>query len=453
MAKVRSLLVLAGSLLELQIGFAAGKPKPPADICVNGVPCSVAAAAGIQAKSAAAFVDSIGVDVHFTQPQTAYVTSFPLVKEKLLALGVHHVRDGEIDRQGSFADNDAAALFRELGQSGVRVTFIFNANLSQEFVRGFPARVAPSFEAYEFPNELNASSNANWASTLRDWAPKFQSYIRSDTALGGYPIVGPSLMDLGNNPHSALGDLSAYMDFGNIHAYYSSRHPATEGWGGPATAPCDQWRYGALGYNLCNARRVSGAKPIVVTESGWGSDVTKPDQVPESIQAKYLARMLLLHFDAGIARTFIYQFVDAGTDNFNAYGLLSATVQEKPSFKEIKSLIDLLRDSANVDSPGTLAYSLTGDMSDVRTLLFQKSDGSFRAILWIEKAGFDPFTRLPVPVTSRSINLHLDTTASLKSISVFQDDGSLRTSAPPRSARGDYALTLTDNLTVLEISR
>lgn len=453
MAKVRFVLGLVGSILTLPSGFAAVKPKPPSDICVNGAPCPAEAAAAVRARSAAAFVDSIGVNVHFTQLQTPYVTSFSLVKEKLLALGVHHVREGAIDRQGGFADTDQAAVFRELGESGIRVTFIFNPNLTKEFVQGFPARVAPAFEAYEFPNELNASSNASWANTLRDWAPKFHSYIRSDAALDSYQIVGPSLMDLGNNPHSTLGDLSAHMDFGNTHAYYSSRHPATEGWGGRATAPCAQWRYGALGYNVCNARRVSAAKPIVATEAGWGSDATKQDQVTESIQAKYLARMLLLHFDSGIARTFIYQFVDSGTDNFNAYGLLTAAGREKPAYKEIKSLIGLLRDSANVDSPGTLAYTLAGDTSDVRTLLLQKSDGSFRLILWIEKAGFDPFTKVLQTVATKNITLRLGTAAKLTSISSFQDDGGVRATALQTSAGGDYALTLTDNLTVLEIWR
>lgn len=452
MAKVRFLLALIGSILTLHSGFAAVKPKPPENICVNGTPCPTEAAAAVQARSAAAFVDSIGVNVHFTQRRTAYVTIFPLIKEKLLALGVRHIRDGAIHRQGSFADTDQSALFRELGASGVRVTFIFDPNMSKEFVQGFPARVAPSFNAYEFPNELDAPSNPDWANTLRDWAPKFQSYIRSNAALESYQIIGPSLRAVGNPSHSTLGDLSAHIDFGNIHAYYISRHPATDGWGGRGTAPCDQWRYGALGYNVCNARRVSGAKPIIATETGWGSDVTKQNQVPESIQAKYLARMLLLHFDAGIARTFIYQFVDAGTDGFYAYGLLTASGQEKPAYKEIKALIGLLRDSGNVGFPGTLAYSLAGDTSDLRTLLLQKSDGSFRAIVWIEKAGFDPFTRVPLTVSSRNVNLHLDTMTYLKSVSTFLDDGSLRTSVPAHSNRGEYAITVTDNLTILEIS-
>ena len=52
----------------------------------------------------------------------------------------------------------------------------------------------------------------------------------------------------------------------------------------------------------------------MVTEGGYATGVTPGREVTPEIQARYIARMLLLHFKAGIRRTFIYQFADSGTD-------------------------------------------------------------------------------------------------------------------------------------------
>lgn len=447
------ILALIGSTFGTGIVVAAVKPKAPTDLAIDNVRSQADSPAGVQAKSAAAFVDSIGVNVHFNQLQTPYVTLYPLVKRKLLESGIRHIRDGAIDAQGTFPKKDQSATFRDLGESGIRVTFIFKANVSKEFIQGYPAYVAPAFEAYEFPNELNARSDIGWAVILHSWAPLMKTYVRSGETSAKYPIIGPSLIDAGDNPHQAVGDLSDYMDYGNVHAYYSSRHPGTAGWGSRGTTPCDQWNYGSIDFKLCNVRRVSAAKPIMSTESGWGSDITAKNQVTASIQCKYLVRMLLLHFDLGMPRTFIYQLVDSGSDGFGAYGLLSATGEEKPAFKAVKSLIRLMQDAAPVKSPESLGYSILGDTSNVRNVLLQKSDGSFRLVVWIEKSGFDSEKKLPLTVPARTINLQLDAATQLKSVSAFQEDGSVHTAAPPSGNKEDYTLTITDHLTVLEISR
>ena len=284
-----------------------------------------------------------------------------------------------------------------------------------------------------------------------DWNAEPQD-LKSGRGTAGYPIIGPSLIDKGDNPFGALGDLADSMTFGNVHAYYSSRNPGTVGWGGRAAAPCEAWRYGSTGYNLCNARRVSGAKPIVATETGWGTDVTLQDHVPESIQAKYLARMLLLHFNAGVRRTFIYQFMDAGRNSFNAYGLVTETGREKPSFVELKNLIGLLRDSSGASMTGRLPFALAGNTADIQTTILRKSDGSFRAILWIEKPGFDPISRTPVAVAPSRITVHFSGASNVRTISTFQDNGSVRVTTPPRASSGAYSLDITDNLTVVDVT-
>src|SRR5262245_26276584 len=77
--------------------LGAARPNPPDPVCVDGK-CSSRDTENVRARSAASFVDSIGVNVHFSNPRTAYVTRYPEVKQKLLALGVRHLRDGAADR-------------------------------------------------------------------------------------------------------------------------------------------------------------------------------------------------------------------------------------------------------------------------------------------------------------------------------------------------------------------
>jgi hypothetical protein len=65
--------------LVILLAIAVATPKP-------------ADAAPVPAKSAASFVESIGVDTHFSYTDTPYVSRFQEVKAKLAELGVHHIR-------------------------------------------------------------------------------------------------------------------------------------------------------------------------------------------------------------------------------------------------------------------------------------------------------------------------------------------------------------------------
>ncbi len=53
-----------------------------------------ASAAPVPAKSADAFVDSIGVNTHLDYTESPYARFNDLIKPKLKELGVRHIRDG-----------------------------------------------------------------------------------------------------------------------------------------------------------------------------------------------------------------------------------------------------------------------------------------------------------------------------------------------------------------------
>ncbi|HTU64393.1 MAG TPA: hypothetical protein VMF52_00465 [Steroidobacteraceae bacterium] len=405
-------------------------------------------AAGIPTYSAHDFIDSVGVNTHLRHKRSVYDTQFAALKQKLLDAHIGHIRDGAMDKDGGFHDADASARFAELGRAGIRATFVFRPMAPREFVQGWPARVAPSFEAYELPNEMNQVKNLPWAETLRVYMPMFRQYVREGRGGSDYPIVGPSLADVGGNPFAMLGDRSADIDFGNVHKYYRAWNPGVEGYGGKAgDPPCEKYRYGALAYALCRAAIVSGDKPVIVTEAGYATGGKPGFFVPPEVQSKYLARLLLLHFAAGVKRTFVYQLADHGSDTGGSMGLIDQQGGEKPAFRELKALMRELFDERDA-KPAPLDAALDGDVDDVKALSFGKSDGSYRIVLWLEKAGYDVKTSQPIEVRPQDVRVALGDGFSIRRVVGFADDGGTRERKPAGAS-----LAVTDNLTVLDVGR
>ena len=401
------------------------------------------------------FIDSVGVIIHLHNSQGFYRTQFALMKQKLLDARIKHVREGALDLNGAFNPADSAALLQDLGRAGIKVTYIFKANVTKEFVQGFPARVDPSFAAFEHPNELNLQRTTPWIQTLQSWAPTFAQLIRSNPATAAYPIIGPSLADMGEDPNGPLGSLEPYIDFGNLHQYYPGYNPGTQGYGRRGLAPCDAFRYGSLGYSMCHIAKVAGSKPIICTEAGFGSNPAVGHQVTPAIQAKYNSRMLMLDLKAGIPRTFLYQLADYGTDGFGDYGQLTSTGVEKPAYKQLRGLMNELYDVPSTGTPTALPISLSGITTDVESLMFAKSDGSYRLVLWIEKPGYDPNANsgagAVVEVPTQTITVSFPEANPARRIVRFDETGAL--TVKDISVSTPLQLMVGDNLTIVEFGR
>ena len=407
----------------------------------------------IETRWASAFTDSVGVNTHLRHARSFYDRDFELLKQRLLAARIRHIRDGAMDQDGRFFERDRAERFRELGEAGIRVTFIFRPMVTREFVQGFPERVRPAFEAYELPNELNQQKNMPWAEVLRVWMPMFAEYVRSGSESARYPIVGPSIADLGGDPQLLLGERSADLDLGNLHKYYRAFNPATAGYGRPGRPPCEAFRYGALPYAMCQVRRISGDKPIICTEAGYASNGPSARAVTPEIQARYLTRMLMLHLKAGIARTFIYQLADHGSDEGGAMGLLDADGAEKPAWRQLSALMRELEDDSARSGRGRappLDVALDGELEHLETLLFAKGDGSYRLVLWLETPSVDPVTARALDVARQQVTVKLPAGYRVRRLVTFESSGapSVRnlSAAAPKVA-------IDDNLTIADITR
>lgn len=424
-------------------------PARTAANVATGLLLATSATAEVPTYSAGEFVDSVGVNTHLHHVGSFYDLHFEQVVSRLLAARITHVRDGATDLDGSFYPRDAAERFAALGRAGIGVTFIFRPWVSREFVTGWPARVAPAFEAYEAPNEFNLQNAVPWSKTLRDWLPRFAQFIREDPAVARYPIVGPSIADLGGEPQRQLGDLSAYLDYGNLHKYYRAYTVDNSGYGAPGTVPCERLRYGQLGYALCQARRISADKPMVCTEAGYGSGATPGRELSPELQARYVSRLLLLHFEAGIRRTFIYQLADSGNDAGAHFGLLDAEGEEKPAYRQVAALLRELSGTRADPSPTPLPVSLAPAPPALKAMAFSMGDGSYRLVSWLEVPGADPRTSAPLPVAGQQVHLALPANYRFTAVVGFEADGRAQSRAV--SARRMLDLDVTDNPTIVRV--
>jgi hypothetical protein len=72
-------------------------------------------------QTADAFVDSIGINTHFSYTDAIYHLDFPLVKQALLDLKIRHIRDGM-----HTVPSDYYELQNELGDAGIRCCYILD---------------------------------------------------------------------------------------------------------------------------------------------------------------------------------------------------------------------------------------------------------------------------------------------------------------------------------------
>jgi hypothetical protein len=388
------------------------------------------------AQSAQAFVASVGVNVHLTYTDTPY-GDFPSVERALTGLGVRHIRDGLL---AGPPDNYYEHL-NELGRLGIKGIFVTNPKESDSTMTAFPARVRDSFEGYEAPNEFDARRDPDWSATLAVFMKRLHDAAKTDPATSAFPIIGPSLTRPASFPSAAA--CSPFFDDANLHNYFGGRNPGTHGWGSGG--------YGSIDWNLNLAEEAWPGKPTVTTETGYQTDVNKPQGIPEDVAGVYLPRALLEQWMHGIRRTYIYQLLDLGNESKfsdNSYGLLHSDFSPKPAYAAIQGMLRLLSDPGPAFRLGGIEYSLTGDLSGVEHVLFEKRDGSFFLTLWIEEPAYDVDGKKRLAVPPQRASIRTDYPMNL-TVHALDDAGSMHDSRQGVSQAS--ALELTDKVTILEL--
>lgn len=384
------------------------------------------------AKPADSFVNTIGVNTHFHYMDTPYVDAFSTIQSLLVGSGIRHIRDGAIDTTWQpYYDR-----LNALGSAGVKADLVTSVNQSAAFISAYPSRVLSAIESFEGPNEYDHSGDPNWASTLASFQRTLYSAVQ-----GRYPVIGPALT--GEGQYAAVGDISAAATYGNMHDYLAGRNPGTTGWGGTNMFGT----YATIRYNMAVAQQTTKTKPIFATETGYGE--VGSYAVPGAVKAKYTLRSFLEHFNAGVRRTYVYEFLDEGGDYFGTYGLVTWDLVPKPSYFAVKTLIGRLSDKGAYFSPKSLTYGLTAS-SVVHHTLLQKRDGTFDLVLWQEAAGSNPDTAATYTVPQETATLNFASTPKVIGATMIGDDGN---AAPVTLGGGGAAVTLpiSDHVTIVNI--
>jgi len=347
-------------------------------------PAQAPAQGFVPAKSARAFGDSVGVNVRLTHIDTTAYHDLPAVEARIRELGVRYVNDSLCPT----CTYQVASLQR-LGAAGIR------ANLGFGSLAGGTGAIAPGLQAvrtrlrssiasFAGVNEPDVSGLPDWVARTRAYQAELARQVKADPFLSRFPVIGPSLVNRGSR--AALGDMTAWVDRGNIHPYSGGNPPLR---------------------NLLDEQQlmsaVSGSKPLVITEVGFHNDLAfNGPHRPASLRATaiYTPRIALEAFRFGIERTYFYQLADywrpseaaahGMSPSENSFGLLAADLSRKPSFVALRNLLRVVDgDSAPVADPGGLRYALNGAGPDVRQLLLRSADGSYALVLWRDVSVWD----------------------------------------------------------------
>lgn len=357
------------------------------------------------ARSADAFVNSIGVNTHLRYLDTAYNERYPLVKEKLNALGVRNVRDEAFISPHARVNDLVYGRYRELAKMGIRYNLVVDprkeslATVNSAKISRIADMAGPSLGSFEGPNEFDVSGASNWQTTLRTYQRNLYKSVKSNPSTSRVPVIGPSMAHANNAPK--VGNLSAYLDFGNMHPYPGGEAPGS---------------WSLDNYNIKHSRSISGTKPLIPTETGYHTAANWNGPHPgvsEKTMGKYTPRLFLEYFNRGIPRTYSYQFINNfpdpnGSDREQNFGLLRNNGTEKPAYKSLKNLIGLLEDPGPRFKPGSLNYSLGGDLKNVHRTLLQKRDGTFYLVLWQEASSYNLSTKRDISVPARRVTLTLN---------------------------------------------
>jgi hypothetical protein len=378
-----------------------------------------------------AFVDSIGMDTHFDFHGAPWPN--PTVFNLLVASGIRHVRD-----DSTKYDWNAHGMTHYHG---------FYHTDSDQFIAQIPqADTALSF--VEPDNEGDCSDGSGWVSILRQFQPRLWNLAKSSPSYARaphapLPVLGPSLCNMFKGAPQALGDLSAYLDYGNAH------------WSPPdATYPEDFSSGRGLTGMLALAAKISGTKPVWITETGMNDNPAHErcyggNYFADAVITKYFPREFATNWNNHVSRTMIYEFADVPSEGcYGNQGLVDANANPKPQYNSVKSMISLLSDKGSPFTPKPFSWSASGSTANLAHLTLQKRDGSVWLLLWLAVSSWRDHVALNVP--PQAITISLAKAPSAVTRYTYNADGTVSSSSitPSRT----LPVRVTDSITYLKLS-
>jgi hypothetical protein len=409
----------------------------PPDATASASPLPWPSGAAETPGMADAFVDTAGVNIHLGFYGTLYGDNFSRVASLLQGLGVRHVRDGI-----EAAQSNLCSEYQQLASAGIHIDDETKPGTTAQTLAQAVSCAGTAIEAFEGPNEYDLSGDPNWAATLV--AAQRALYPAAKSVAPSVPVFGPALTT--SAAYAAIGDLSSVEDYGNMHDYMAGRNPGNGGWGGT-----DQFgNYGSMAWNIAVAKQASQSKSILATETGYADAIGTSNAVPAATKGRYEMRTLLEHWIARVPRTYFYELVSNGSDQFSSYGLTDSSGNPKPAYTAIQNLLKHLSDPGPAFTTTPLNYAV-GASSPVHHVLLQKRNGTYSLILWVEASEWNPVTAAPTAVTPQPVTLTFMKNPSSLNVLTFADDGTTQAGTLTATA-GQATLTATNQVQIIDIT-
>jgi hypothetical protein len=392
--------------------------------------------------TAQAFVNSIGINTHFSYTDSIYYRQFPLVRQALIDLRVRHIRDG----LHSFPP-DLYTLMNELGDAGIDCDYVIGESIPGEEIAAAPG-VVNNLEALENANEADLHGDTAWVAPLKTSVAALKAYADAM----GRPVIGPSLVDFewwndSTNSFLLMGDISSEMTRNNLHNYFGVFMPETHGWGGGCIE--GGWCYGSIPWSISQANLDAPGVPIWTTETGYTINAQKPSSsVPESVFATYLPRLLFAQWNAGIERTYLYELADDPSTPC-CMGLMDGQGNRRKSFHALQNLTRLLSDKGKAFTPRPLDLTID-EPPELQHTLLAKSNGTYWLALWLGVQSYDPYTHELLTVTPETVTVSWRGRTYGSRIYKFDSNGDLSNWG---HRDGDaIRLSVDDNVLILKIA-
>lgn len=393
---------------------------------------------GVQSAPVTAFSSTVGVNVHASFTDTPY-GNWTKVKTELTKLGVHTVRDGNYHNLGYAKDK-----IWQLAPLGIKINIGTEVGEVPEQIANIasaPAGFVTSIESVNEPDCFLSKTDANWVANAQDHMRKLYAAAKSNPATKNIPVLGSSYCR--ETTLATIGNMSAYYDGSAFHPYpnpgitpeadVASRFVKQEPW-------------------------ISG-KPLYATETGYHNAINFVGGHPpitETGAGVYIPRAYLNNYMSGIKESQMYELVDIRpSDSLNLYlynnvhfGLYRYNWTEKPAATSLRRMMTVLKDTGVQASPQKLPYTLSGDTSNVKQLLLQKSNGKFELILWRDEIVYNSTNRRDLPIENRAIQVNF----SDRSREISRYNINVADAAVEQSTSQHYQFELGQQVQILEIN-
>ena len=364
---------------------------------------------------AALFVESVGVNTHLSSEP--YASGFSRFRAMIGESGIRHLRDeirasNDLDRWGD--------LFETFG---IRSQMLVSpsTNTVPEMLDYIGALGPRRLTAIEGQNEgdspwfiANPAARGDWSATTVAFQREVYRALRPLYSAETLPVVSPSVLDWKPADARLIRAAADYCDIVAIHPYVQrGQEPET------------REPYAALAWYLRNMR--DGFKPgapVMATEAGYSTIIRpKGAGVSQRAAAAYLPRLLLHNFECGVVRTFLYAFMDGGTDPNDSehhWGLLLNDGTPKPAFHAVRALM-----AAMTSLEGGARGATGASPSRARILApppgthgqaFRKRNGNLLVALWRDARCWDPAAMTDTPVAAQPVRLKTEGAARARSL-------------------------------------